>query len=252
MKKTKKKIIEDINTKLLYKLKKCSIREEHKQDLEEFKALYLKTYKDGPQQYVKKYIALSKKYLMFPSFLDEKGIKELEKNFESGKYKENLLPFIYLTPPVNLYHPEPTEYGNLIIEINPNVPREAIHYMLDVLMDRWESKKGLSKKIRFRRESLAALKIWEERRLRKSFKQISKELDIKEPTAKMRFYKAYEVLFGKKYDPTYYEKPAIKKAYLKRECGTCLDREFCKDPCPDVIAFVEQDTKPYIREYLQP
>lgn len=90
--------------------------------------------------------------------------------------------------------------------------------------------------------------VWDERRLRKPFKQIAKGLNTKEPACKKMFYKTYELIYGKKYNPADYKKPKIKKEYLKRECNTCKEKPTCKDLCPDVIKFVNQDTKPYQRE----
>jgi hypothetical protein len=106
-------------------------------------------------------------------------------------------------------------------------------------------------KRKFRPEQNKALEVWAERRLRKPFKQIAKKLKIKEPACKKMFYKAYELLYGKKYNPADYEKPEIKKRYLKRECGTCKDAT-CNVLCPDVIKFVNQDNREYLREYLHP
>lgn len=102
------------------------------------------------------------------------------------------------------------------------------------------TKKGNPHK-RFRSEQLKALEVWEFRRARKTFPQIAKILNIKEPTAKKRFYKAYELLFGRKYNPSDYEKPEIKKKYLRRTCKTCKERQTCTDLCPDVIEFVGQE-----------
>ena len=107
-------------------------------------------------------------------------------------------------------------------------------------------------KRKFRPEQIKALEVWKKRILRKPFKQIAKELKIEEPACKKMFYKAYELLCGRKYNPADYERPEIKKQYLKKECKTCKEKPTCKDLCPDVIKFVEQDNKKYLRESLKP
>lgn len=135
--------------------------------------------------------------------------------------------------------------GYFYFRIKCNVPRALIHFSLDHYLIRMNMNKPRK---RFREEQIEALKIWEERRLRKPFRQIASELNIREPAAKKQFYKAHEIIFGKKYNPADYEKPEIKKEYLKRECNTCKERPTCKDQCPDVIEFVEQDSKGYLRE----
>ena len=66
--------------------------------------------------------------------------------------------------------------------------------------------------------------------------------------AKKKFYRAYELIYGKKYNSDEYERPLIKKQYMKRYCNTCEQRPACKEPCPDVIGYVDQDSKNYQRE----
>lgn len=139
--------------------------------------------------------------------------------------------------------------GFVYFRINPNISREIIHYLIDMHLNNNALPEPQKPKVRFRGERIQALQVWEERRLRKPFNQIAKELGIKEPAAKKAFYKAYELIYGKKYDPADYEKPDIKKEYNKRVCDTCTERPTCNNICPDVSNFVEQDTS-YLRELL--
>lgn len=93
------------------------------------------------------------------------------------------------------------------------------------------------------------LMIWDIRtNHRLSLKEAGHKIDIAEDTARKQFYRAYELIYGKKYKATDFKKPEIKKNYLNRECSTCSQKPTCKDPCPDVLAFVNQDTKQYQRE----
>jgi radical SAM protein with 4Fe4S-binding SPASM domain len=60
---------------------------------------------------------------------------------------------------------------------------------------------------------------------------------------KARFYKAFELIYGQAYDKELFTKAknTVHKESLRKHCGTCNERENCKDPCPDVIPFVNQD-----------
>jgi hypothetical protein len=69
-------------------------------------------------------------------------------------------------------------------------------------------------------------------------------------TVKKQFYRSFELIYSKKFNPNDYQKPEIKAEYLKRECSTCLEYSTCKDLCPDVLSYADQDTKPYLRERL--
>lgn len=141
--------------------------------------------------------------------------------------------------------------GFVYFRINPKISREVIHYLIDMHLNNSAKLEPQKHKGRFRGEQIQALQVWEERRLRKPFNQIAKELGIKEPAAKKAFYKAYELIYGKKYDPADYEKPEIKKEYLKKFCNTCMEKSTCncKVPCPDVVKFVDQDSKTSNREH---
>lgn len=151
---------------------------------------------------------------------------------------------------------ENNEDGYLCLKIKLNAPKNIIHYLIDTIIDirlRVYKENGidiLGKKKRFRKERTDAMKVWEERKLRKPFKQIAKDQNITVPSARKKFYKAYELIYGEKFNPADYKKPEIPKDSLKKECSTCKEKPTCKDLCPDVIAFVNQNSA-YLREKLQ-
>lgn len=96
---------------------------------------------------------------------------------------------------------------------------------------------------RKRDETWQQLKVWRLRRQRKSFLQIKQETGIKVDTAKKAFGRAYELIEGSRYDPKRYKElyKKIKTSELKHTCATCQDRDNCKEPCPDVLAYIDQD-----------
>ncbi|OGP49562.1 MAG: hypothetical protein A2Y79_10965 [Deltaproteobacteria bacterium RBG_13_43_22] len=110
---------------------------------------------------------------------------------------------------------------------------------------------------RFRDEAWEQLKIWDLRRKkeivrrrgsgsifteRRTFGRISNELKMTEDSVKKRFFRAYEITQGLKYDiEKNRELWIIRKCELENECGTCEIRDDCNDPCPDVLRFIEQD-----------
>ena len=137
--------------------------------------------------------------------------------------------------------------GYIHVRIRPDTPRHLIHHYIDEMLNSYQSQTIPKENTRFRDEKITALEVWEQRRLRKSFPEIAKEMKIKEDAARKMFYSAYERLSGKKYDPAKYKKPEIKKGYIKRTCETCDKQPTCTDLCPDVIEFVDQNTS-YQRE----
>ncbi len=132
-------------------------------------------------------------------------------------------------------------YIHIRVKQNSTIPKFLILNHIEGIIDSYVS----NPTERFRKESVDAMEVWEARRLRKPFKDIASEFAITEDAAKKRYYRAFEIIHGKKYDPVNYEKPEIKKEYLKKVCETCEEREYCTDLCPDVLAYVIQDTKSY-------
>ena len=89
----------------------------------------------------------------------------------------------------------------------------------------------------------SGLMIWDIRtNHRLSLKEAGDKIGIAEDTARKQFYRAFKLIYGKTYKAADFEKPEIKKNYLKQECSTCSQKPTCKDLCPDVFAFVNQDT----------
>jgi hypothetical protein len=111
--------------------------------------------------------------------------------------------------------------------------------------------------IRQRKETWKQLLVWDLRRkkeivrtrgtgsvftIRTTFGRISNMLKIPEDLVKKRFYRAYEITQGRKYDiEKNRELWEIRQSELKKECGACEIKDTCKDPCPDVLPFIEQD-----------
>lgn len=101
----------------------------------------------------------------------------------------------------------------------------------------WEQKKT-----RFRKESWQHLKVWKMRRQRKSYAIIAHELEIKIPAAKKSFARAFELIEGRKYDPTFFKD--YKKIHLhelNNPCEDCPERATCPELCPDALQYANQD-----------
>jgi hypothetical protein len=96
---------------------------------------------------------------------------------------------------------------------------------------------------RERLEAKQQLQVWKLRRLRNGFKQIAEKLELSEDTAKKNFYRAYELIQGKKYEPEKLKREVWEHKIkdLKRTCESCPDRLRCRELCPDAMAYAEQD-----------
>ncbi len=89
---------------------------------------------------------------------------------------------------------------------------------------------------------------------RKTFTEIAKIMNTNTSTAKDRFYRAFELIYNKPYDPDKFmeARNTVHKETLKRTCDKCKERETCSTLCPDVISFVEQDVREKSYREVQP
>jgi len=97
-------------------------------------------------------------------------------------------------------------------------------------------------------------KVWDERakwRPKATFREIASTLpefaEIRKEkglaraaeTAKKDYYRAYELIHRKPYDPNLSEE--LKKEYLELYCDVCPEQPTCTELCPSVLPFVDQD-----------
>jgi hypothetical protein len=79
----------------------------------------------------------------------------------------------------------------------------------------------------------------------KTLLEIAKMLKANVSTIKSRFYKAFELIYDRKYDREIFNKEIRSKVHieaLERTCKDCPKREKdCRELCPDVIAYYMQD-----------
>ncbi len=110
---------------------------------------------------------------------------------------------------------------------------------------------------REQKEAWRDLQIWRMRRgpRKKPFLQISRELGIKVDAAKKAFAQAYLLIEEHPLDGSHIKKrlKEVDLEELRRTCATCPEKPerggTCKEPCPDVLAFIEQDQ---IRSFGRP
>jgi len=98
------------------------------------------------------------------------------------------------------------------------------------------------KESRHHSKAIGYLEIWKLRKQKFPYKKIAADLGISEEKAKDRFYRAYELTQMEPYDPDKFRREKyVKKIDLKNHCDDCVDRESCKELCPAVMPFVDQD-----------
>lgn len=95
---------------------------------------------------------------------------------------------------------------------------------------------------RERKEAWQHLKVWRMRRQvpKPSFPEIARELRITPAAAKKSFYRAIELITGKRFDREAWEKDRAEKP--PKTCTNCPQREGCTEPCPEI--FEEKTSNP--------
>lgn len=138
--------------------------------------------------------------------------------------------------------------GYLYFKVKPDEPRIIIRHLIDALLNIYGDKE--KKKSRFRKEQADALdiyKAWMESGLsaRKGFPKIAKQFKIPESTVKTRWYKAYSIIFSKRYDSDKIKEQAKDKGTAEL-CAKCKDATCYKGgtvgdndwiPCSEFLRF---------------
>lgn len=150
-----------------------------------------------------------------------------------------------------------SEMGNPILRvlIDLNQDKKETLSMISDYIDRWRELRKLNRPDQ--RDQISKFyffaRVWDLRKGkdRLTFAEISEKMNTNIQTTKRRFYRAFELIYNKKYDPLIFRKArsTVYKESLKRECKSCPERKTCNDLCPDVIQYVEQDkVKQHYRE----
>lgn len=102
-------------------------------------------------------------------------------------------------------------------------------------------------------DNALSYKVWDLRKLKMSYAAIGAKLfpkqNWKRASTRIRksFLRAYELIFGKKYDPK--NRKRIEKDELAKFCGNCTDKSCLHSlkrgnnwlPCPSIAEYIEQD-----------
>lgn len=186
----------------------------------------------------------------------EKLLKQIRKN-------QKYLSYIEKDHPLQQLPPEELILLAVEMSIRPGMIPRNVEYMginMDAshtdlrtafdafLKEKIREKTGKGDEKMYLGAHKTAIIVWDLRALRKTFPEIHDITGIDKDTAKKKFYRAYELIYGKKYEVTDYKRPPIREKYLKRHCNTCEQKSTCRVLCPEVIGFVDQDTKLYQRE----
>jgi hypothetical protein len=258
MKKTKKQINNEITKRFQVKIDELLLNQKYHEAVKSYNESYYEFKKNPNSKNINDTLEKKNKITTDFSFhrFSKSELEEIKRIGNLKKWNWDHLPAItslmieYPFSPVYSFKDTFDPKGSINFTIKKDTPRYIIHRLVDEILDRDNNVPlRFSAKKRFRKETLDALKIFEEKRLRKSFPQIAGEYNIKESTVKARYYRAYQILFKKKFNPRDFEKPEIKKEYLKRHCGNCTVYNTCDEICPDVAHLVNQDTA-YLREKL--
>jgi hypothetical protein len=147
-----------------------------------------------------------------------------------------------LAPDPRSSEPREKEQQTLFIGISLTATRDDLRANFEKLLKRHvrpKTNRGDSKQAPEKWKS--HIIIWDLRAERIPYTGIKSITGIAAATARKQFYRAYELIYGEKYNSATYLQPEIKKEYLKRHCNTCEVRLYCRDLCPDVLGYVNQD-----------
>ncbi len=225
---------------------------EYREDLEEFEEYIKRKNFSRLERQVMFHSICSKYDIPYPYSIEELDAAtklQQELTFRTNAVVESLSPRDCVPVGGNIPRGEHSylvdDKDYVYLKVSRTAPRRIIHMLVDQHIDSVNRIVPLDRdaKKRFRSADQDAIRVWELRQLRKPYKEISSKLGINEDTARKRFYRAYEIYFGKPFRAEDYTAPEIKKSHLEKICETCGKWDTCTVPCPDAITYIDQDKK---------
>jgi len=150
--------------------------------------------------------------------------------------------------------PDWQHYIDIRINIDDKVRWKQIEGELRRLIDYAKIMRGLSpfgeERLHFDED---LLQVWDLKKRRESFEEIALQLYPSEllattkERAKKKYYKAYELILHKEYDPERKKQDIIlRKEELKKYCTICTDKTCLKDgiPCHEISLLLEPEYVP--------
>jgi hypothetical protein len=133
-----------------------------------------------------------------------------------------------------------TEDGRMIIEADLRYPVDQLIQRISQMVCYQPS--GKQRRIRGGKR-ISKYRAWELYNKEKSFVKAAIKAGLGEATFRKAYYRDFEKIMGKKYDPSEHGR---KKKFINADkglCGKCQKRETCTVLCPDALAYYNQDVK---------
>jgi hypothetical protein len=167
-------------------------------------------------------------------------------NIESGEVDEEITSIMGL----NLFKPAAIRDvvlrdGQPIVFVSMNLryDKSEILHSISEWIESLKKDRGIREALRKARDPLNKVplyaQIWDLRRERKPFPEIARQMKIPTGTVRMRYYHAFELIYGHRYQPDL--RTRIDKETLKKYCDICPDHRTCEILCPDILAYIAQD-----------
>jgi len=171
---------------------------------------------------------------------------QFEKLWRHADSKYAMFNFVNEILSPNPRDPEATLYIGISLHATRDELRRAFQ---DVLKKHVRIKTGKGDTKLHLEKRKSGLMVWDIREIhRLSFVKVKDMIKIEKDAAKKQFYRVYKLIYGSEYKAADFKKPEIKKEYLAIYCDQCPQKPTCRDFCPDVFGFVNQDSNAYQRE----
>jgi hypothetical protein len=176
---------------------------------------------------------------VLPRLFFSYGIRQLPPSSDGGLWPVGWDPSLKSRP-------EPHER---ILKVNLSKKRAQLEAEFAAFLDHEEASHNAPfDRSRFRDKAWTHLKVWRLRRQipKPSFPEIAKKLRITPAAAKKSFYRAFEIIYGKRFDLKAWEKDRAEKP--SKTCANCTQQEECiarGEACPEIF-----EEKTSTREYL--
>jgi hypothetical protein len=136
----------------------------------------------------------------------------------------------------------------LTLELNLSSSKDALLRKVEEYIDYYRRYVNVPNTRNTQERKIDKFKVWDEYLQTKDFLKVAEKFTQDKSLVRTAYLRAFELIMGEPYDPIKHDRKKLTKEQLDKTCDICETRDACSLPCPEILAFINQDYRTR-REY---
>ncbi len=130
----------------------------------------------------------------------------------------------------------------LTLELNLSSSKDALLRKVEEYIEYYRKFVNVPNTRNTKERKIDKFRVWDEYQKTKDFSKVA-EKKFKQDKSLVRtaYLRAFELIMEEPYDPGRHDRKKLTKDQLEKTCDVCETRNTCTLPCPEILAFINQD-----------